>query len=70
MFAREIVLQLKPNVVKELPVTFEKEILPLLRSSTRLRLRQRIECLVSLEVGGGEVGPLFFCSNPGGSARN
>jgi hypothetical protein len=31
----------------------------------RLRLRQRIECLVSLEVGGGEVGPLFFCSNPG-----
>ncbi len=31
MFAREIVLQLKPNVVKELPVMFEKEILPLLR---------------------------------------
>ena len=31
MFAREVVLQLKPNVVKELPVTFEKEILPLLR---------------------------------------
>ena len=31
MFAREVVLQLKPNVVNELPVTFEKEILPLLR---------------------------------------
>jgi hypothetical protein len=31
MFAREVVLQLKPNAVKELPVTFEKEILPLLR---------------------------------------
>ncbi len=31
MFAREVVLQLKPNVAKELPVTFEKEILPLLR---------------------------------------
>jgi len=31
MFAREIVLRLKPNVVKELPVTFEKDILPLLR---------------------------------------
>jgi len=31
MFAREVVLQLKPNVVKEFPVTFEKEILPLLR---------------------------------------
>ena len=31
MFAREIVLQLKPNVIKELPVTFEKDILPLLR---------------------------------------
>ena len=29
MFAREVVLQLKPNVVNELPVTFEKEILPL-----------------------------------------
>jgi hypothetical protein len=29
-------------------------------------LRQRTECLVSLEVGGGEVSPLFFCSNPGG----
>jgi hypothetical protein len=25
MFAREVVLQLKPNVVNELPVTFEKE---------------------------------------------
>ena len=31
MFAREVMLQLKPNVVNELPVTFEKEILPLLR---------------------------------------
>jgi hypothetical protein len=31
MFAREVVLQLKPDVVNELPVTFEKEILPLLR---------------------------------------
>ena len=31
MFAREVVLQLKPNVAKELPATFEKEILPLLR---------------------------------------
>jgi len=31
MFAREVVLQLKPNVVNELAVTFEKEILPLLR---------------------------------------
>ena len=27
----EAVLQLKPNVIKEFPVTFEKEILPLLR---------------------------------------
>jgi hypothetical protein len=31
MFAREVVLQLKPNVFNELPITFEKEILPLLR---------------------------------------
>ena len=31
MFAREVVLQLKPNVAKEFPITFEKEILPLLR---------------------------------------
>jgi hypothetical protein len=31
MFAREVVLQLKPNMSKEFPVTFEKEILPLLR---------------------------------------
>jgi len=31
MFAREVVLQLKPNVVNEFPITFEKEILPLLR---------------------------------------
>jgi hypothetical protein len=30
MFAREVVLQLKPDVVNGLPVTFEKEILPLL----------------------------------------
>ena len=31
MFARHMTLQLKPNLEKELPVTFEKEILPLLR---------------------------------------
>jgi hypothetical protein len=31
MFARHMMLQLKPNLVKEFPVTFEKEILPLLR---------------------------------------
>jgi heme-degrading monooxygenase HmoA len=31
MFARHVTLQLKPNVAKEFPVTFEKEILPLLR---------------------------------------
>lgn len=31
MFARHLMLQLKPNVAKEFPVTFEKEILPLLR---------------------------------------
>jgi hypothetical protein len=31
MFARQVTLQLKPNMVKEFPVTFEKEILPLLR---------------------------------------
>jgi hypothetical protein len=31
MFAREVVLQLKPNMFNELPITFEKEILPLLR---------------------------------------
>jgi hypothetical protein len=31
MFARHMILQLKPNVANELPVTFEKEILPLLR---------------------------------------
>jgi hypothetical protein len=30
MFARHMILQLKPNVANELPVTFEKEILPLL----------------------------------------
>jgi hypothetical protein len=31
MFARHMILQLKPNLVEQLPVTFEKEILPLLR---------------------------------------
>jgi hypothetical protein len=31
MFARHVTLQLKPNMVNEFPVTFEKEILPLLR---------------------------------------
>ena len=31
MFARHITLQLKPTMVNEFPVTFEKEILPLLR---------------------------------------
>jgi hypothetical protein len=31
MFARQITLQLKPNFATEFPVTFEKEILPLLR---------------------------------------
>ena len=31
MFARHVMLQLKPNVAKEFPVTFEREILPLLR---------------------------------------
>jgi heme-degrading monooxygenase HmoA len=31
MFARHVNLQLKPNVAKEFPVAFEKEILPLLR---------------------------------------
>jgi len=31
MFARLVTLQLKPNMAKEFPVTFEKEILPLLR---------------------------------------
>ena len=31
MFARHVTLQLKPNMEKEFPVTFEKEILPLLR---------------------------------------
>lgn len=31
MFARQVTLQLKPNVAKEFPVVFEKEILPLLR---------------------------------------
>ena len=31
MFARHITLQLKPNLAKEFPVTFEKEIVPLLK---------------------------------------
>src|SRR6266568_983608 len=31
MFARHLMLQLKPNAVNEFPVVFEKEILPLLR---------------------------------------
>src|SRR6202795_5151553 len=31
MFARHMMLQLKPNMANEFPVTFEKEILPLLR---------------------------------------
>jgi hypothetical protein len=31
MFARHVMLQLKPDLVNEFPVAFEKEILPLLR---------------------------------------
>jgi len=31
MFARHVTLQLKSNLVREFPVTFEKEIVPLLR---------------------------------------
>ncbi len=31
MFARQVMLQLRPNVANEFPVAFEKEILPLLR---------------------------------------
>lgn len=31
MFARHLSFQLKPNVEKEFPVVFEKEVLPLLR---------------------------------------
>jgi heme-degrading monooxygenase HmoA len=31
MFARHVSLQLKPTLANEFPVTFEKEILPLLR---------------------------------------
>ena len=31
MFARLITLQLKPNLAKEFPVKFEKEVVPLLR---------------------------------------
>ena len=34
MFARLVTLQVKPNLVNEFPVTFEKEILPLLRKQT------------------------------------
>jgi len=34
MFARHITLGLKPNVAKEFPVMFEKEILPLLKKQT------------------------------------
>jgi heme-degrading monooxygenase HmoA len=31
MFARLVTMNVKPNLMKEFPVTFEKEILPLLR---------------------------------------
>lgn len=31
MYARHITVQLKPNLVREFPVIFEKEVLPLLR---------------------------------------
>ena len=31
MYARHVTLQLKPNYVTEFPITFEKEILPLLK---------------------------------------
>lgn len=31
MFARLVTMQMKPNLMKEFPVTFEKEILPLLK---------------------------------------
>jgi hypothetical protein len=31
MYARHVTLQLKPNYVTEFPVTFEKEILPLIK---------------------------------------
>lgn len=31
MFARQVTLQLKPNFATEFPITFEKELLPLLR---------------------------------------
>lgn len=34
MFARLVTLQVRPNMVNEFPVTFEKEILPLLRKQT------------------------------------
>ena len=31
MFARHVTMQLKPSLAKEFPVTFEKEIVPLLK---------------------------------------
>ncbi|MDA4120326.1 MAG: hypothetical protein OK436_07035 [Thaumarchaeota archaeon] len=31
MYARHVTLQVKPNFAKEFPITFEKEILPLLK---------------------------------------
>jgi len=31
MFARQVTLQVKPNFATEFPITFEKEILPLLK---------------------------------------
>lgn len=31
MFARLVIMQVKPNLANQFPVTFEKEILPLLR---------------------------------------
>ena len=37
MFARHLNLQLKPNVMEEIPVVFEKEILPLLRKQKGFR---------------------------------
>ncbi len=37
MFARHVMLQLKPNVAKEFPAVFEKEVLPLLRRQKGFR---------------------------------
>jgi heme-degrading monooxygenase HmoA len=37
MFARLVTLQVRPNFVNEFPVTFEKEILPLLRRQKGFR---------------------------------